>query len=224
MAATAVKTTGLTFDSKAISTLEKMQYSETMLRQRAVDLCAVAYGPQPVPQPDGATLHLCWNGRIARGYERLAEARNNRDADRIRTLENAIKSLEAKYNDAANAAEAAASQWAAMAAAGGVTAQPMDCYPPQCQCDGCRMGRAWQDHNIARAQYSEALYAFLAPTSVDTPPALELLQRFGSDGAKDAFWNHMKRIYETGEAYIAACKAAGVRPNWRAALFPGEDL
>jgi hypothetical protein len=32
----------------------------------------------------------------------------------------------------------------------------------------------------------------------------------------------MKTIYDTAGAYAAACKAAGVQPNWRAALWPGE--
>lgn len=191
-------------------------------KARALHLCAIAYAPQPVPQPDGSTLHLCWNGRIVRGYERLAAARIARNEGQARILQGAIKDLEARYNAAASEAEAVASEWAAMSAVAGSPAQASEVYPPQCQCEGCRLQMTLHDHNEARWAYSDALYAFLAPTSDDTPPVLELLANFKLDEQRGLFWSHLRRIRDTGDAYIEACKQAGVRPNWRAAMFPGE--
>jgi hypothetical protein len=191
-------------------------------KARATQLCNAAYAAQPIPQPGGAVLPLCWNGRITRGYERLAAARIAKNEAQIRVLENAIKGLEEQYNAAAREAEAAASEWAALAALAGEAAHPHDVYPPQCECEGCRLQMTLHDHNEARGAYSDALYAFLAPMPEDTPPVLELLKDFQFEERRDRFWGYLKRIYESGNAYADACKQAGVRPNWRAALFPGE--
>jgi hypothetical protein len=67
-------------------------------RAAAVAACLAAYAPQPVKQPDGATLMLCWNGRIARAYDKLAIARIAREAKAIETLQNGINQLQARYN------------------------------------------------------------------------------------------------------------------------------
>lgn len=195
----------------------------TEARARAADLCHAAYAAAPVQQPDGSTLLLCWNGRIARGYERLAAARGAKETAKIEALTKAIRGLEAQYNAAADAAERAAADWAAMAAAAGVTVDAHEVYPPQCQCEGCQMRRAYHDHNEARGAYSDALYALLAPNSFETPPILEMLEAIAEEAQRDRLWTYMKRIRDTGRAYIKACEAAGTRPNWRTALFPGLD-
>ena len=85
------------------------------------------------------------------------------------------------------------------------------------------MQMAVHDHNEARGAYSDALYALLAPNSFETPPLLELLQGADADPNRERLWTYLKRIRDAGNTYIEACKAAGTRPNWRAALFPGED-
>lgn len=193
------------------------------MRNAALALMAAAYTPQPVPQPDGTTLALCWNGRIARAYERLAAARIARDAKIVGAVQEAIRPLEQKAEAAFKAAEDAASAWAAAAAAAGVVVQPNEVYPPPCACAGCRTQRAYHDHNEARGAYSDALYALLAPTSHETPPLLAILAKAEDEAQRDRLWAYLKRIRDAGDAYIAACKAADTRPNWRAALFPGED-
>ena len=192
-------------------------------RARAVDLCAAAYAAQAVQQPDGSTLALCWNGRIARGYERLAAARGAKETAKVEALTKAIRGLEAQYNAAADAAERAAADWAAMAASAGVTVDAHEVYPPQCQCEGCAMQRAYHDHNEARGAYSDALYALLAPNPMDLPPLLEMLEAIAEEAQRDRLWTYMQRIRDTGRAYIKACEAAGTRPNWRAAMWPGGE-
>jgi len=194
-------------------------------RAKAVELCAAAYAPQPVPQPGGApALMLCWSGRIARGYERLAAARTAKDPAAIEVITKAIRKLEADYTAASAEAEAAAAAWAALATANGTTEQGASVYPPTCTCDGCKTAQAWHDHNEARGAYSDALYALLAPNSSERPPLYDLLEAFGkSEANRDRFWAELKKLYDAAGAYSAACKAAGVPPNWRAALFPGEE-
>lgn len=191
-------------------------------KEDAIRLCVAAYAPHPVKQPDGTTLMLCWNGRIVRGYERLAAARIARDAKTIDVLAKAIAGLEQQYNEAARAAERAASDWAAMAATAGATVSATDCHPPACQCEGCVLQRTLHDHNEARGAYSDALYALMAPNGQDIPPILTILAGASEVEQRDRLWTYLRRIRDTGETYIEACKQAGVRPNWRAAMFPGE--
>jgi hypothetical protein len=195
------------------------------LRSKAEQLCAAAYSAQPIKQQDGTTLTLCWQGRIARGYEKLAIARIARDKEAIDTLTRAIQSLEGKYNAAAAEAGKAASAWAAMAAFVGRTVDAMDCYPPQCQCEGCKAQLQYRDKVEWRAIYAETLYDFLAPNSQDTPPFIEIMRRLRKSAndreAQDRIWAHLRRIHDAAEAYSNACAAAGTRPNWRA-LWPDD--
>ncbi len=211
----------------AVRTLEKATITTNAIaqaRQRAIDLCTAAWTPQPVKQPDGSTLLLCWNGRIARGYELLAEARIRRDAKAVGIFGGAIRGLEAKYTAAINEAEHAAADWAAMCAAAGQTVQATEVYPPECTCEGCKMQRSYQDKATARALYVTQLYALLCPTSFDLPPFMELGAAIqgGDAEARNRLAAHFQRIYEAGERYAAACDAAVTRANWRA-LWPDDE-
>ena len=192
-------------------------------KRQAIELCAAAYSPQEVKQPDGPPLSLCFNGRIARGYEKLAAARLSRDVRAIEVMQGAIATLESKYVAAQKAAEDAAAAWAAMCAAVGAPCNPMEVYPPHCTCEGCRLQTQHQDKATARARYAQALYALLAPNSFDLPPIMELGRKIqeGDADARRRLTEHLQRIYEAGEQYASAHAAAGTSPNWRA-LWPDE--
>ena len=106
-----------------------------------------------------------------------------------------------------------------------MTVQSTDVYPPTCTCEGCKAAQHYQDKVQWRATYVSVLYDFIAPTSADTPPVIELMRQLRTNKndkeAQDRFWVHMRRISDAGEAYAKACAEAGVRPNWRA-LWPDE--
>lgn len=212
----------------AVATLERTTTNRVdAARAAAVTALNAAYLPHDVAQPDGTTLQLCWAGRIARAYDKLAMAREDakrrgsKDDATVKAIEAAIRKLEASRNAAATAAEDAASTWAALAAAEGVTVDPMSVYPAACTCDGCRTAALWHDHNEARGNYSDAIYRLLAPDPSTRPPLFTLLEDFGkSEKDRDRFWAAMKGLYASAKAYDAACKAAGVQPNWRAAMAP----
>ena len=214
----------------AVAVKERTENRVDAARATAIAALAAAYTPHAVEQPNGAPpLMLCWNGRIARAYDKLAAARedarrrNEPNDPTVKAIENAVRKLEASYNEAIATAETAAATWAALAAADGVTVDPTSIYPAACTCDGCKAAALWHDHNEARGNYSDALYRLLAPNPMDRPPLYELLESFGKSKADaDRFWAAMKNIYDTAKAYDAACKAASVAPNWRAALWPGE--
>ena len=194
-------------------------------KREAVRLLGLAYTPQPVPQPGGATLHLCLAGRIARACDKLAAARRAGDADAVRKIEAAYTALRGQYNAATEAAERAASAWAALATAQGVTVDPASIYPPDCRCEACVAQRAYQSHQGARAVYTSVLYDLVAPNSATTPPLIALARqvRAGDKDANRQLWVHLGKIADAADAYLAACSDAQVSPNWRLALYPGGE-
>ena len=206
----------------AVMTAETTKVDE--LKREAERLMALAYLPQPVKQPDGATLMLCLAARVGRAYDKLSIARVAGNADAVRRLEGAVSQLRAQYNAAISAAESAAAAWAALATAQGLTVDAQAVYPATCTCEGCRAMQAHQSHQSARDAYTNVLYEFAAPNSWTTPPLIDLAQRVkaGDQEANRQLWVHLGRILDAGVAYIAACNDAQVSPNWRLALYPGE--
>lgn len=193
-------------------------------KDRAVNLLREAYVPKPV-SIDGHPTVICWNGRIARGYDKLAIARRAGDAAAIRKLEQGIKKLEEMYIAAQKAAEQAASDWAAMATAAGQTVDPNSIYPPECMectCETCKAERSQKSAYWFRDTYTAVLYDALAPNSFDFPPLLQLVRDAKNADARDRIWAHLKRILDAAEAYNKDCRDRGVQPNWRAALCPAE--
>jgi len=209
----------------ASATLTKPVISENSIKAaeaEAVRLCALAFAPQPVKQPDGSELMLCWHGRISRAYDKLAGARLAKNDKAVAAITAAIVKLEADATAAHNAANQAASAWAAQCASAGVACDAMACYPPQCACDGCTKSRTAGERIAAYGALSMSIYTLLAPSSVTLPPFVELMRQADNPNASDALWRYLKTIWDNAEAYGNACAADGVRPNWRGALYPVE--
>ena len=66
------------------------------------------------------------------------------------------------------------------------------------------------------------LYELLAPDPVTTPPLLVCLFNLKDKPTQDRFWTMIGRVRDAANAYIQACAAADVQPNWRLAMYPGE--
>jgi len=190
-------------------------------KRRAVQLLGEAYSPKATPI-DGNITMICLNGRISRGYDKLAIARRAGDAAAIKKLEAGIAKLQDLYNAAQKAAETAAADWAAMAAAAGATIDPTSIYPPECDCEACKAERAQKSGYWYRDTYTAMVYDALAPNSFDFPPLLELVRGAKNPDARDRIWVHLKRILDAAEAYNKDCADRGVQPNWRLALCPAE--
>lgn len=191
-------------------------------KTNAIDLCKLAYAPQPVAQPDGTTLALCWSGRIARGYDKLAIARIAKDEPSIRKIETALTQLQATATAAFDAAESAKRTWQAMATAAGQSADVDTVYPPKCTCAACTAAAAYRSHHEFRHVYTAVLYEFLAPDPVTTPPLIVCLFNLKDKAVQDQFWTMLGRVRDAANAYLQACAAADVQPNWRLAMYPGE--
>ena len=220
----------------ATATMTKPAVTPNVIKtaeQEARRLCILAFTPQPIRQPDGTTIALCWNGRVARAYERLAEARieayrmqpkPNTKTPKVAAIEGKIAELEHEARQAVDAATAAASDWAAKCTAAGVPCEPLSIYPAECTCDGCKAQQQAQARRNAHAAYAEATFALMAPSAFDTPPFVELMRKAQDENARDALWRHFKTMLDAAEQYIKACDADGVQPDWRGVLCPWSEL
>lgn len=191
-------------------------------KARAIELMKEAYCAKPVPI-EGQLTMICLSGRIARGYDKLAIARRSDNAAAVKKLEQGVKMLTDQYQAAIKAAEMAASDWAAMAAAAGVTVNPMDVYQAACECETCQANAKRRDQFNMRDVYRDVVFDFLAPNSFDVPPLVALMRDAKDKDQRDILWAHLKRIWDAAEGYIKACEQEGKKPNWRVALFPSGD-
>lgn len=183
-------------------------------RQRAIAACNAAYAPQSVPQPSTGALSLCWMGRIARAYQML------QNSDNPAAVRQAIKTLEQRAQEAFDIAEKAASDYAALCASVGVTAE--DVYPPTCECEGCRLGRERQSYANALAELRTAAYALLLPAHLDAPlPALvELVEATGDaqEHQRKELWQRICRLAKAQKKYREASLALNQSPDWQGAF------
>lgn len=195
------RTTGPVITPALLTTAE--QEARTLLQQ--------VYTPQPVKQPDGAVLLLCGMSRLDRAMARAAAERAGGNGARADQLDAAIATLQAQYLAACDKAEAAAAQWAAMAAAAGVSVDPNAVYPEPCTCVGCAENRL--RHDLATAQAKVHLTIAQLVTHDDAgavPPVVSLMAQAATDAkARDQLWWHLKRIADALQGYAEAAKAAG---------------
>ncbi len=184
-------------------------------RQRAVAATQAAYAPQPVQQRDGATLSLCWMGRIARGYQMLENTENKEP------VQAAIAVLEGKARVAFNEAARAASDYGALCAAAGLTVAA-DVYPPTCECDGCHLAGARMTYAAALVEMREAAWALLLPAHMDAPlPVLvELVEATGEqqETGRKELWSRVCRLVLAQKKLREAADAMGYPLNWYSAL------
>ena len=186
--------------------------------QRAASACAAAYSAQPVRQIDGSTLMLCWSGRMDRALDKLAAVRaEGGDVARVQT---AVDMLSASARAAMKDAEALASHWATMATAAGQQIDPMQCYPPECQCIGCTVQRQRQNSAIAKAQATQAVYFLLDGTGSDAPRLLSYMDGATDAAQRDLLWKALKRIADALIAYRDAAAAGGEAVDWRGVISP----
>ena len=169
-----------------------------------------AYAAQPVQQPDGSTLLLCWNGRIARGYERLA-ATGGKERPKSRRSRRQSAAWKRSTTAAAVAAERLPRLiWAAIAAAAGVTVGAQEVYPPECQCEGCRMQRAYHDPKQTRGVQRCSLRCW-PQTRLRRRPSWRCWARLQTRRENDRLWT-MERITRR-RATIRRCGPRSARPT-----------
>lgn len=178
--------------------------------QRLADL---AYGPQPVKQPDGTALALCWAGRLHRALELANEAQRVGAAQRLALVEQAIAQLTAQLHAADNVAQLAASEYAALCVLAGRT--PEELALPVCTCVGCRAGQRMQVLGDTAGQVRHAVWALLgAPAVGEEPPLLSLVREAGDEAQRERLWYRLKNIADAMERYAAACAEFAVSAEW----------
>ncbi len=206
----AVKT--MTKEKPAITT-ERIDAAKA----KAINLCAEAYAPKPIPQPDGSTLSLCWHGRILRAIDVLDDVRKAGDVARMAKVQSTLKAFRESYDTAAKAAENAAADWAALCTAGGIACDPLEVYPPDCDCIMCRKQRSMGMYRSAVVRARMAVEAFLCP-GVDTPPVVTLTETAKDASSRDHIYRHLVGIAKAFRDYEGAAKEAGITVDWRELL------
>jgi hypothetical protein len=183
-------------------------------RAKAEKLCVAAFAAQEIAQPDGGTLALCLEGRLTRAFILAGEAQNRGDAARVAQIKAGIEQLGEQTRQAQGAAHKAASDYAGLCAVAG--REPVEVYPPKCECAGCKRKAAQEAYLAADATLRRAVFALLTPA--DATGALPALVGFveGADDEKTRgrLWNALKRISDAQRAYRAACEAFGREPDW----------
>lgn len=192
-------------------------------KAKALELCAAAYAPQSIAQPDGSALELCWQGRIHRAFGLAEEARRAGDTARMEQIRAGIDQLSWQYGNAQTAAERAAADYAGLCASMG--REPDDVYPAKCQCEGCVNADRQMAYLNADAELRHAVFRLMTPKDATDPlPHLvTLLDGAGDADTCDRLWYALKRIGDAQRAYSEACGAFGKAPDWHRVLCVYDD-
>src|SRR5690606_25099358 len=190
-------------------------------KAKAIQLCAEAYAPQPIPQPDGSTLMLCWEGRVNRAWAVWQQVKASGDNDKAQKIEEMAVALGHKMDAARAAAEKAASDYGTLVSSVGWRVE--DVYPPQCQCEQCQRMVAQQEYFAAEMELYQAVSVLIEPAHERNMPALvALIDGAGDEKNRDLLWRTLKRIADAQKRYAAACKAYDQTPQWRRAMYGGD--
>lgn len=183
-------------------------------KTNAQTLIAQAWTPQPVRQPDGTLLMLCYNGRLHRAYRMLGEANANGDTARVTALQGAIEKLAAMMHDARGQAEDAISQYASLTIAAG--GQPDDLYPDDCTCAGCKDSGRFHRIGAAMGNCRTAIWQLMGDDGEGAPELVTLFRAYTKDEkAKDIFWRRVLRIVDAMQEYMDACQQNNEQPDWK---------
>ncbi len=184
-------------------------------KRKAEQLARLAYAAQPVTV-GGATVHLCWAGRMHRAIKMLAEARQAGDMAKAAQLDKAIDALNAKSHEAWNAAEQAISDYSAIVVATGGT--PEDLYPPECTCAGCKESGKFHRLASSEANLRAALWALLADDGDGDPAIIPLVRNAADAKQRDQLWRHLVKIVDAMQDYQDAHRQHGEPVKWGAVL------
>jgi hypothetical protein len=182
-------------------------------KAEAQRLAQLAYGPQPVKQPDETTLALCWAGRLHRALELANAAQQAGDATRLAAVERAIATLTVALHEADDAAQQAASDYAALCVV--ADRAPEELPVVTCSCVGCRAAARF--HNLVNAAggVRDAVWRLLGAAEGEVPPLLTLVQQADDAAARERLWRQLKSIADAMTTYAATCAEYEAAPQWR---------
>ena len=151
---------------------------------------------------ESAKQDLCWLGRIARGQELALDAQIKGDKERVKSIKQGIRQVEAGM-DADRQAWLVAEQ--AYRAAGG--AEPI--VVGDCTCNYCAAVDAPTEHYLAESRLRRAVFALTEPEADGLPAPLLLID---ADEAKKL--ELFNELAQAQQAYYYACLRRKVFPEW----------
>lgn len=181
----------------AVRTVDKTEVQRLLL---------AAYGPQPVKQPDGSTLQLCWQGRIHRALMLLNAATLAGDVAKVAQLQQGLATLEAAATQAQSAATRAQEayaqahgEWLAIAA---------------CTCEGCKVGATYHALGAAMGNARTQLWDLLMPQGDAMPALVQLVTTIEHKESRVKLWEVLKNLSDNLQAFATASQALGETPKW----------
>lgn len=194
---------------------EKTIIDTASAEKEARQLLALAYLPQPVKQPDGSVLELCWRGRLHRAFVLMGQARAEGNFERATMLDKGIDKLSEMASAAYEAADEAVAKYEATARFMGDEPTKLD--PTECNCAGCVDSNRNHRMGAAMGEARDALYGLLIPARDGTlPPLVTLLKSAPTDNAsRDRLWLILQRLATGLQDYADAKREAGEEPNWQ---------
>ena len=178
----------------------------------AINAYQLAYGAMAVPQPNGATIQLCWYGRIDRAFDLLA---NVKGTDKEPTIKGAVQSLIAASKQSQETAHKAAEEYERLCAESGVSAK--DLVPQECTCEFCQSHNLRKGATFARVDLSLHVSNLLMGYPGKEPPLMGMVAEIdeGSKEAANALRGALTGIAEAMRRYSQVCEQNGLQPDWR---------
>ena len=178
----------------------------------AINAYQLAYGAMPVPQPGGATIQLCWYGRIERAFDLLA---NVKGTDKEQTIKGAVQSLIDASKQSQDSAHKAAEHYERLCAESNVTAK--DLVPQECSCEFCQSHSLRKGATFARVDLAVSVSSLLMATPGKLPAVVAMVDEIdkGSKEAASTLRTALTGIAEAMRRYSQACEQNGLQPDWR---------
>ena len=178
----------------------------------AINAYQLAYGAMPVPQPGGATIQLCWYGRIERAFDLLA---NVKGTDKEPTIKGAVQSLIDASKQSQDRAQKAAEHYERLCAESGVTAK--DLVPQECTCEFCQSHNLRKGATAARVDLALSVSNLLMATPDKLPAIVGMVAEIdkGSKEAASTLRTALTGIAEAMRRYSQVCEDNGLQPDWR---------
>ena len=173
--------------------------------QNARDAYTRAFGPMPVPQPDGTHIQLCWYARIDRAFSALESVKGT---DREPLIRDALQTLIQQSQRASDAAHHAADEYERLCAL--ANQQPANIVPQNCDCAESGQWQVEKMPTLQRIKMGMLVADLLMPKNDDLPELVGLV-----DLPTDAIKRALLPVVDQMRTYYQTCRKSGIQPDWR---------
>ena len=185
------------------------------MRRKAVEAMERAYKPQPVKQPDGSVLMLCWSGRIQRAIHVANQLYRRGEKQKAQAVYELIRKFDRQASKAVEEANRAMRDYVSVCTTVDKPAENIE-IPAECDCVGCQLGKRQQRFLEAEAQLRRAVFALLGPEDIgdEYPILVDLVEAVGNEPKRKKLWQLIENVARAQKEYGDAARAFDVKPDW----------